>query len=165
MSLQSAQIAQPFIDHPAEPNTAPQRPSRRRHLHAVPDPKPPRAAEISRSSPPEIPAPDLNIVRLLAVYSYEILDGSRAVSQLGGWITREVAEHLTERRAARTERRTLTRDDRRAVPVPGPVHLSRPSLLVTEVTIVLRTEARATAVAMRLEYLRERWRATNLTVL
>lgn len=165
MSLQSAQIAQPFTNQRAETESSPHPPRTRRHLHAVPDPKPYRVAEIPRSSTPEIPAPDLNIVILLAVYSYEILDGSRAVSQLGGWITREVAEHLTERRAARTERRTLTRDDRRAVPVPGPVHLSRPSLLVTEVTIVLRTDVRATAVAMRLEYLRERWRATNLTVL
>lgn len=164
MSLQSAQIAQPLIDHPAE-TKSPQHPRTRRHLHAVPAPKPLRATEIPRSPAPDIPPPDLNIVRLLAVYSFEILDGSRAVSQLGGWITREVAEHLTQRRAARTERRTLTRDDRRTVPTPGPVHLSRPSPRVTEVTIVLRTEVRATAVAMRLEYLRERWRATNLTVL
>ena len=164
MSLHSAKIAQPIIDHLTE-TESPEHTRNRRHLHAVPAPKPLRAAEISRSPVPDIPAPDLNIVRLLAVYSFEILDGSRAVSQLGGWITREVAEHLTQRRAARTERRTLTRDDRRTVPIPGPVHLSRPSPMVIEVTIVLRTEVRATAVAMRLEYLRERWRATNLTVL
>lgn len=148
----------------------------RRHLHAVPPPGtapvstvPRPAAPVSAAPVPaaalDIPLPDLAVVRLLAVYSYEILDGSRAVAQLGGWITREVAEHLMARRAARTERRTLTRDTRRSVPVPGPVHLSRPSPLVTEVTIILTTPARSTAVAMRLEYLRQRWRATALTVL
>lgn len=153
----------------------------RRHLHAVPPPGTAPVSAVPRPAAPvpaapvpaapvpaaalDIPLPDLAVVRLLAVYSYEILDGSRAVAQLGGWITREVAEHLMARRAARTERRTLTRDTRRSVPVPGPVHLSRPSPLVTEVTIILTTPARSTAVAMRLEYLRQRWRATALTVL
>ncbi|UOQ61661.1 Rv3235 family protein [Leucobacter rhizosphaerae] len=165
----------------SQPDTSPAvRAVPRRHLHAVPPPGPARISTVPRPAAPvplapvpaplpaaalDIPPPDLSVVRLLAVYSYEILDGSRAVGQLGGWITREVAEHLTARRAARTERRTLTRDTRRSVPVPGPVHLSRPSPLVTEVTIILTTPARSTAVAMRLEYLRQRWRATTLTVL
>ena len=166
MASQSPRRAQPSRTAPVAPAPDPVgTPQARRHLHAVPAAGPRRETASSRAAPLDIPPPDLTIVRLLAVYSYEILDGSRAVAQLGGWITRDVAEQLTARRAARTERRTLYRDTRRSVPIPGPVHLSRPAPLVTEVTVVLTTEVRSTAVAMRLEYLRKRWRATELTVL
>lgn len=164
MPLYSANTVRPLTAVPDErhdvsPDTRP-----RRHLHAIPAPRSPRDVVPLRAAP-DIPLPDLNIVRRLAIYSYEVLDGTRSVAQMGGWITREVAEQLSARRSARTERRTLYRDDRRSVPTPGPVHLSRPAPLVTEITIVLRTEARSMAVAMRLEYVRDRWRATELTLL
>lgn len=164
MSLHSASAARPLPSTPTDPAARPPTTRPRRHLHAVPTPKSARDT-VPIAAAPNIPPPDLNVVRMLAVYSYEILDGSRAVAQLGGWITRDVAEHLSARRAARTERRTLYRDHRRSVPISGPVHLSRPAPHVVEVTIVLRTEVRSTAVAMRLEYLRSRWRATELTLL
>lgn len=164
MPLHSASSSPSFGSPSIEPHDGSADARPRRHLHAVPAPRSPRAVVPLRAVP-DIPPPDLNVVRRLAVYSYEVLDGTRAVAQLGGWITREVAEQLSTRRAARTERRTLYRDNRRSVPTPGPVHLSRPAPLVTEVTIVLRTEVRSTAVAMRLEFVRDRWRATELTVL
>ncbi|QIM15237.1 hypothetical protein G7067_00515 [Leucobacter insecticola] len=148
-----------------DPAALPRQTRIRQHLHAVPTlkhtqiPTPPKPEELP------IPPPDPRIVRMIAIYGYEVVDGSRSVTQLAAWITREVADHLTSRRAARTERRTLYRDERRTVPVPGPVHLSLSSAKTAEAAVVLQTGARFTAVAVRLEYLREKWRATNLTVL
>lgn len=153
------------LNHPQSPWPAPPTIRLRQHLHAVPPlkhvplPVPLLSEELS------IPPPDHQVIRTLAVYGFEVLDGSRSVAQLGAWITREVADQLIARRTARTERRTLYRDERRTVPVPGPVHLSLSSPIVAEATVVLQTGERFTAVAMRLEYLREKWRATNLTVL
>ncbi|QIM18009.1 hypothetical protein G7066_03740 [Leucobacter coleopterorum] len=105
------------------------------------------------------------MIQKLAIYGYEALDGSRSIAQLGAWITRGVVEQLTSRRAAWTERRSLYRDNRRLVPVPGKVHLSQLSNRVAEATVVVQTEVRSTAIAIRLEFLHQRWRATDLTVL
>lgn len=135
----------------------------KRHLHAVPQVKAPPARDLSFAE--DIPPPDSHMIQKLAIYGYEVLDGSRTVAQLGCWITRDVAEELTARRAARTERRTLYKDNRRFVPLPGSVHLSQVSSRVAEATVILQTEVRATAVAIRLEFLHKRWRATVLTVL
>lgn len=135
----------------------------KRHLHAIPRFKGPLTEQFSIQG--DIPPPNSEMIQKLAIYGYEVLDGSRVIAQLAGWITRNVAEQLASRRAARTERRTLYRDERRFIPTPGPVHLSRVSDRVAEATVVLKTDARCTAVAIRLEFLHRRWRATDLTVL
>lgn len=114
---------------------------------------------------PGVPHIDTRAIQRLALYAFEVLEGTRSVAQFGGWITAEVADRLAERRALRTACRSLYRDRRRIVPIPGRVHLDRPSPHVIEAAVVLRAEPRSTAVALRLEYIRERWRATDLTVL
>lgn len=134
-----------------------------RHLYALPELKNPTLQK--RPDVANIPPPDTQIIQKIAIYGYEVLDGSRAVAQLGSWITRDVAEQLRSIRAARTERRTLYRDHRRRVPVPGRVHLSQVSSRVAEATVVLQTEARSTAVAIRMEFFHQRWRVTVLAVL
>lgn len=111
-----------------------------------------------------LPPPAASIQRL-ALYAFEALEGMRAVSQLAGTITPEVARDLQERRLARTERRTLYGDQRRIVAIPGPVHMSRPHLEAVEAAVVLHARGRTTAVALRLEPSAGRWRATSLTVL
>lgn len=135
----------------------------KRHLHAVPRLK--GFQDHQRLPSDDIPPPDSRMIQKLAIYGYEALDGSRSIAQLGAWITRGVVEQLTSRRAAWTERRSLYRDNRRLVPVPGKVHLSQLSNRVAEATVVVQTEVRSTAIAIRLEFLHQRWRATDLTVL
>lgn len=144
----------------AHPDHAP------RHLRAVPAP---RAAV--RAIPPrspighEAPQPSPALMQKLALFAFEALEGVRSVSQLGAWVTPEVARQLAVRRAARTERRTVYHDERRVVARPGPVHLGRPARNVVEAAVVLHSSTRAYAVALRLEYAAGRWRATELTVL
>lgn len=157
--------------HPQQPIPRPHSVPRR-ILHAVPErsqhqrrPTQIDGTVESVDSPPDPAPPPHRFIQTLAVHAYEVLDGARAVAQLGPWITQSVAAELIARRAARTERRTLYRDQRRVVPVAGRVHLHQPTPHTIEATVVLRTKVRAAAVAIRLEYSRARWRATHLTVL
>ena len=157
----------------------PGRPPAPRHLRAVPSPthtgRAGRGVAVPRPEPSpdrgatwfraDIPPPPEILVQRLAVYAFEVLEGSRAVTQLAGWITPEVAEGLRARRALRAEREALTRDRRRRVASPGRAHVCRPLPHVVEATVVLHTESRSNVVALRLEHRRERWRATDITVL
>lgn len=113
----------------------------------------------------DVPPPEIVTIQKLALYAFEALEGSRSIAQLGGWITREVAAVLLERRAARTERRTLYRDARRVTACPGPAHIDRPLPHIVEATVVLYAEPRSRSVALRFEHNGSRWRATDLTVL
>ncbi|QBE48558.1 Rv3235 family protein [Leucobacter triazinivorans] len=135
-------------------------------LRAVPHPDRylDRAA-FDTSTEADVPAPSTLTIQKLALYAFEALEGCRSVAQLGGWITREVATAIQERRAARTERRTLYRDARRIVACPGPAHIDRPLPHIVEATVVLYAEPRSRSVALRLEHNGTRWRATDLTVL
>src|SRR5690606_18716458 len=99
----------------------------RRHLRALPalgetpvgvDAGPggrlhPSTASGTGSGDGDIPPPPAQLIQRLALYAFEALEGSRAIAQLAGWITPAVVQQLRERRAARTERRTIYRDDRR----------------------------------------------------
>lgn len=148
------------------------------HLHAVREtsdvtatlpPARPRPARVlghhAVLDGPPVPPPPRAFVQRLAVYAFEVLEGVRSVAQFGGWITPEVAAALKARRALRAERETLTRDHRRRTVTPGRAHLCTPLPHVIEATVVLHAEARSTVVALRLEHRRERWRATDITVL
>ncbi|EYT55873.1 hypothetical protein H490_0104465 [Leucobacter sp. UCD-THU] len=125
----------------------------------------PSSASGTGSDDGDIPPPPAQLVQRLALYAFEALEGSRAIAQLAGWITPAVVQQLRERRAARTERRTIYRDDRRIVATPGRAHIRRPMPHVIEATVVLFAEPRSCVVAMRLEHAAGRWRATSLTVL
>lgn len=107
----------------------------------------------------------VHLIRNLAVCAVEALDGVRPIEQFSAWITHEVAVALTLRRQLRQERHASYRDRRRRVPAPGAVQLSQPAAGVIEAAIVITSEGHSFAVAMRLEWLRGRWRATHLTVL
>ncbi|MFT4231960.1 MAG: Rv3235 family protein [Leucobacter sp.] len=117
------------------------------------------------STETDVPAPSAAVIQKLALYAFEVIEGSRAVAQLGGWITHGVAAALRERRAIGTERRTLYRDSRRVVACPGPAHLDRPMPHIVEATVVLYAEPRSRSVLLRFEHSGGRWRATDLTVL
>lgn len=137
-----------------------------RHLHAVP-----ALAASTSGAPAEagsddtIPAPPAQLIQKLALYAFEALEGDRAIAQLGGWITPEVVQQLRERRAVRTERRNVYRDERRIVATPGRAHIGRPLPHIVEATVVLYAQPRSCAVALRFEHIAGRWRTTDLTVL
>ncbi len=111
------------------------------------------------------PLLDTQTIRCLALAAFEVLEGVRAVAQLGAWITPPVAEVLSERRALRTERRSILHDDRRVVAQPGPVHAQMPRPGIIEATVILHAKPRAVAVSIRFEHSGGRWRATELVVL
>lgn len=120
------------------------------------------------AAPDDPPLPGtitVHLIRNLAVCAVEALDGIRPIEQFSAWITHEVAVALTLRRQLRQERHASYRDRRRRVPAPGAVKLSQPAAGVIEAAIVITSEGRSFAVAMRLEWQRGRWRATHLTVL
>lgn len=146
------------------PSPHPERPPVPRHLRAVAAPTH-DPAHLADATCTDIPPPPEALIQKLALYAFEALEGTRAVAQLGGWVTPEVVQQLLERRAARTERRTICRDERRIVPTPGRAHIGRPLPHVVEATVVLFAEPRTCAVALRFEHAGSRWRATVLTVL
>lgn len=122
-------------------------------------------AAFDTSEATDVEAPEPKVIQRLALYAFEALEGVRSVAQLAGWITPDVATALLERRAARTERRTLYRDSRRIVATPGPVHIDRPAPHVIEASLALHATPRTLPVAMRLEHRDRRWRVTYLVVL
>lgn len=128
-------------------------------------PEPEPGSDSESTSAASIPAPEHNTIAKLAIYALEILQGTRSLAQLNNTVSAEVVEQLLARRALWAERRTVYRDHRRAVPWPGRVRVSRPFPHIAEAVVVVYTEVRALAVAIRLEYFRGRWRATDLTVL
>lgn len=113
----------------------------------------------------EIPAPSPGFVRALAVQGFEVVEGIRTVAQLGPLVSLGVARRLTTMRAVRNERRAVYRDERRRVPRAAGVRIDRHSPDAAEAAVVLHVDARAHAVAMRLEWAHRHWRATDLTVL
>lgn len=112
---------------------------------------------------PEDPSPLL--IRTIALCAVEVLEGLRPVTQLGGRVTPEVLESVLAQRRLRLERQAVYRMKQRIVPSPGAVVQSRPGDFSVEAVVVMHTEARSFAVALRLEYIRGRWRATQLHVL
>lgn len=168
------------------PHDVPAPRPRRRHLRPAddpsrdpdrdprPDPTPQprlRAARppLSRGDDPVRPAPPPPppeaAIQRLALLAFEIVEGHRPLAQLGGLVAPEVIESLRRHRLMRGEHRSLCRDLRRVVPVPGRPRIDRPLPGVIECAVVLRAEPRATAVALRFEVRRHRWQATHVTVL
>ncbi|MBK0419967.1 hypothetical protein JD276_13095 [Leucobacter sp. CSA1] len=112
-----------------------------------------------------IPDPHPALVTRLAVQALEVVDGTRSIAGLSGWISQEVAEHLIRMRTLHAERRTVYGDGRRTAPTPGRVAMGRPRVTAVEAAVVMHTSARSFAVAIRMEYVRRRWRATCIAVL
>ena len=113
----------------------------------------------------ELPAPE-PLLENLAKSSYEIIEGARDLDQIARWVTDSVYRDLLRRVILGTR---VRRRNNRPVARPRVSVLSmtmfEPRDGVVEATILLNTNPRVRAVAIRLEGLDKRWRASVLAVL
>lgn len=96
----------------------------------------------------------------------EILAGARDLEQISRWVTDDVYRHLLKRvvlsaRARQATGRPVTRP---AFSI-GSTTQCAPRDGVVEAVVIVRGRARTRAVALRLEGLDQRWRATAINVL
>lgn len=96
----------------------------------------------------------------------EVLAGARDLEQLARWVTDDVYRSLTKRvvLAARA-RRVKGQAPQRPVFSLGRVHMSEPVDGVVEAVVLVHQRHRSRAVAIRLEGLDQRWRASAISVL
>lgn len=96
----------------------------------------------------------------------EVFFGMRDVDQLARWVTEDAYRKLITRANLGTRARSA-----RGVPAKRPVYAIRsirhssPADGIVEAVMVVDTPARTRAVAVRLEGLDGRWRATSLAIL
>lgn len=113
----------------------------------------------------EVPDPSAHFVRALATHAFEAVEGLRSIAQLGAALSVGAARQLALQRNALRERRQAYRDQRRCVPSPGRMRLCRILPCIAEAAVVLHTEHRSHAVALRLEWIHGRWRASEIHVM
>jgi len=96
----------------------------------------------------------------------EILAGARDLDQISRWVSDDVYRHLLKRvvlstRARRAKGQKVTRPTFSV----GSTTVCEPRDGVVEAVVIVRGRARTRAVALRLEGLDSRWRATAINVL
>lgn len=116
----------------------------------------------SRSALPD-PQPLLeNLTRCVV----EILAGARELEQIARWVSDDVYRHLLKRVVlASRARQARNQPATRPAFAIGSCIVCEPRDGVVEATVVVRGRARVRAVALRLEGLDRRWRATAIHVL
>lgn len=118
-----------------------------------------------RTSAESLPDPEV-FLRNLTRGVLEVLAGVREVDQLARWMTEDAYRKLLTRANLATRARSA-----RGVPASRPVHAilsvrySAPADGVIESVIIVAGPARTRAVAVRLEGMDRRWRATSLALL
>ena len=111
-----------------------------------------------------LPDPQV-LIRSLAMSAVEIIHGTRPLDKIGAWITGEVAAELSRRRTLQHQRDTIAKDTRRIPHALGSTTTTQPADGVVEGVAMVHSRVRSRAVAVRLESLDNRWRATALSVL
>lgn len=106
------------------------------------------------------------LVANLARCVMEILAGARDLEQISRWVTDDVYRNLLKRViiSARARQARGARVARPAFSL-GSTSLCEPRDGVVEAVVIVRGRARTRAVALRLEGLDKRWRATAISVL
>jgi hypothetical protein len=96
----------------------------------------------------------------------EILGGARDLEQISRWVTDDVYRHLLKRvvLSARARQAKGSSPVRPAFAI-GSTTIFEPRDGVVEAVVIVRGRARVRAVALRLEGLDNRWRATAINVL
>lgn len=96
----------------------------------------------------------------------EILAGARDLEQISRWVTDDVYRHLLKRVVLSARARQVKgRSPARPAFSIGSISIFEPRDGVIESVIIVLGRARARAVAIRLEGLDSRWRATAINVL
>lgn len=122
-----------------------------------------RQLERPRPVPDPDPAPLLPIIATSVV---EIIAGTRSVDQLAPVLSEGVYQSLRARAILENRTRALRGiSQRRPRFVISKVHIATPSAKVVESVVLITSAARTRAVAIRLEQVRARWRATSLAIL
>lgn len=96
----------------------------------------------------------------------EILAGARELEQIARWVSDDVYRHLLKRVVISSRARAAKGvQARRPAFTIGSTTVTQPRDGVVEAVVIVRGRARARAVALRLEGLDRRWRATAINVL
>ena len=117
------------------------------------------------TSTTDLPEPT-QLLRNLSVGVLEVMSGVREIEQLARWMTEDVYRVLLTRANLAARARNA-----RGVPASRPVHSvlsvrhSSPADGAVEAVVVGRGPARTRAIAIRLEGMDGRWRATSLALL
>lgn len=140
-----------------------------RSLPAAPDPaRTPRTEDFFAHQPtPSAELPDPKpLLENLARCVIEILGGVRDIEQIARWVTDDVYRHLVKRVVLSARARQAKGQPVRRIPFTiGTITTSEPRDGVVEAVILVHNRVRTRAVAIRLEGLDSRWRATAVNVL
>lgn len=119
-----------------------------------------------RTSASELPDPEQLLTNLTRSV-IEVIAGARDLEQLSRWISEDVYRTLLKQSVIASRARMLKKQPP-TVPIVrvGRVHMQTPVDDVCEAVIMVQAgRARARAVAIRLEGIDSRWRATSIGVL
>jgi len=120
---------------------------------------------VQRSPRGELPDPEPLLVNL-ARCVIEVLAGARELDQLARWVSDDVYRHLLKRTVLSARARAVKgqQPHRPAITI-GHLCISEPCDGVIEAVVMVHSKARSRAVALRLEGLDNRWRASAIHVL
>ncbi|MEY4476586.1 MAG: hypothetical protein RJA31_90 [Actinomycetota bacterium] len=154
-------MAQQFIDPESEPDEEPE-PEIERHRRV-------RDVEFFDAQPTpraELPEPS-DVVERLALLACEILAGARNLDQISRWVTDDVYRQVAERSIRARRQRALTTNEslKRPTVMVMSSHLCEPRDGIVEGVALVKIGPRTRAVAVRLEGLDRRWRASSLALL
>ena len=119
-----------------------------------------------QTTPTELLPPPEPLLENLTRCVMEVLRGARDIDQLGRWISEDVYKHLLKRQLISARARQIKGiPATRPVLVIGRIRTSSPCDGVVEAVVMVYEKPRARAVAIRLEGVDRRWRATSIGVL
>ncbi len=117
------------------------------------------------TSTASLPDPD-PLLENLTRCVIEILAGARELEQIARWVSDDVYRHLLKRVVISSRaRQAKGQQPTRPSFVIGSTSICEPRDGVVEAVVIVRGRARVRAVALRLEGLDNRWRATAINVL
>lgn len=117
------------------------------------------------TSTDDLPNPQ-HLIETLAHCTLEIISGARDLEQIARYVTDDVYRHLLKRvhvsqRARAITKRPITRPNFAL----GRTIITQPVDGVVEAVVIVHGRARTRSIAIRLEGIDGRWRATTLNVL
>lgn len=113
----------------------------------------------------QLPDPEPLLINLTRCV-IEVLAGARELDQLARWVSDDVYKHLLKRVVLSARARAVKgQHAQRPIVMIGRISICEPRDGVIEAVVMVHSRVRARAVAVRLEGLDHRWRATAINVL